>query len=59
MPENVKIKFDKSIINQAEIARRLQISNTYVCLLVSGKRKNVKYIHLINDIVEKSLKRSA
>jgi predicted adenine nucleotide alpha hydrolase (AANH) superfamily ATPase len=46
----------KSIVNQAEIARRLKIDKSYVGLLFSGKRQNEKRINQIRNILLKELK---
>jgi predicted DNA-binding transcriptional regulator len=46
----------KSIINQAEIARRLKIDKSYVGLLFAGKRQNRKRIEQIREILLKELK---
>jgi predicted DNA-binding transcriptional regulator len=46
----------KPIINQAEIARRLEIDRSYVGLLLAGKRQNKKRIEQIREILLKELK---
>lgn len=48
-------QFNKALINQAEIARKLNISKSYVCLLLSGQRKSEKYEKLINALLKKEL----
>jgi len=50
-----KIKIDKKIINQSEIARRLGISKSYVNMILMGWRRSSKYEKLILDIINQSL----
>jgi len=47
----------KRLINQSEIARRLDIDRSYVSLLLTGKRKNEKRIKQIKSIIVKELNR--
>ncbi|MCF8261576.1 MAG: helix-turn-helix domain-containing protein [Melioribacteraceae bacterium] len=53
------IKFDKKLINQAEVARRLEISKSYVSMLLKGDRKNTEMLNKINQIVKESLESKA
>jgi len=46
----------KLIVNQAEIARRLNIDRSYVSLLFSGKRGSAKRIAQIRKILLKEFK---
>jgi len=45
----------KPIINQAEIARRLNLDKSYICLLFAGKRRSKKRIEQIRQILLKEL----
>lgn len=42
---------DKKLINQAEIARRLGISISYVNKILAGKRKSHKYEKEIQKVI--------
>jgi len=46
----------KPIINQAEVARRLGISPSYVCYLWSGKRTNAGRLAQIRHLIATELK---
>ncbi|MGA3285815.1 MAG: hypothetical protein ABSD46_00150 [Bacteroidota bacterium] len=46
----------KLIVNQAEIARRLNIDRSYVSLLFSGKRRSAKRIAQIKQILLREFK---
>jgi len=45
----------KPMVNQAEIARRLNIDKSYVGLLFAGKRKNKKRLEQIRKMLLKEL----
>ena len=49
------LKKIQRIINQAEIARRLNLSKSYVCLLFSGKRKSEQQITRIRELIASEL----
>ncbi len=44
---------------QREISKELGISDAYVSLLLSGKRKNPKMLEKINKVLERKLKKTA
>lgn len=48
--------FNKKLINQAELARKLNISSPYLCLILNGKRKSAKYEKQILDFVKNEFK---
>ncbi len=45
----------KSLINQAELARRLNVSKQYVSLLLSGKRSSADRMEQIMRILHEEL----
>lgn len=47
-----EIKLDRNLINQAEIARRLGVSEALVSLVLNKKRKNDKLLAKIIEIVK-------
>lgn len=49
---NRPIKIDVSLINQAEIARRLNVSPAYINMLLKGKRKSEKYEQRIKQVIQ-------
>jgi len=57
MEKNNKIiKINKRLINKSEIARILGISQPYILLLLSGKRKNKYWLKRIYEIINKEIK---
>ena len=48
------IKIDLAMINQAEIARRLGISQMYVSYILRGMRKSDKYLQQIKELIRES-----
>ncbi|MEG8946635.1 hypothetical protein [Rosettibacter firmus] len=48
----LKLKLDRKLINQAEIARRTGYSEAMISLVLSGKRKNDKLLAKIIEIVK-------
>lgn len=57
MEKNNKImKINKRLINKSEIARMLGISQPYISLLLSGKRKNEYLLQRILEILSKEIK---
>lgn len=48
----LKIKIDRKLINQAEIARRTGYSEAMISLVLSGKRKNDKLMQKIIEIIK-------
>ncbi len=57
MEKNNKIiKINKRLINKSEIARILGISQPYISLLLSGKRKNEYWLQRIIEILNKEIK---
>jgi predicted XRE-type DNA-binding protein len=55
-PITIKINIDKDLVKQSEIARRMKVSRSYVCQLISGKCKNPDRIKQINEIVSQLTK---
>ena len=55
---NQKININKKLINKSEAARQLGISQPYVSLLLSGKRKNDKLLKKILEVVKNAAKES-
>jgi len=53
---NKLIKINKRLINKSEIARILGISQPYISLLLSGKRKNEYWLQRIIEILNKEIK---
>lgn len=53
---NKLIKINKRLINKSEIARILGISQPYISLLLSGKRKNKYWLQRIIEILNKEIK---
>ena len=47
-----EIKLDRKLINQAEIARRLGVSEALVSLVLNKKRKNERLLARIIEIVK-------
>lgn len=45
-------KIDKRLVNQSEISRRIGFSQSYVNLLLNGKRKNEQALNKIYKIIE-------
>lgn len=57
MEKNNKIiKINKRLINKSEIARILGISQPYISLLLSGKRKNKYWLKRIYEVINKEIK---
>lgn len=50
------LKTYKKIPTQRSIAKKLGITEQYVSMIISGKRKSEKYFKLIRDLIEQSLK---
>jgi len=50
------IKIDKKLINQSELARQLDVSPAYICMILQGKRKNEELKKQIITILKNNLK---
>ena len=50
--ENIDIKIDRPLINQAELARRTGYSQAMVSLVLNGKRKNERLMQQILEILK-------
>jgi transcriptional regulator with XRE-family HTH domain len=48
---NKPLKLDKRLVNQTEISRRIGLSQSYVNMLLNGKRKNQKALDKIYKII--------
>lgn len=46
------LKIDKRLVNQTEISRRIGLSQSYVNMLLNGKRKNNKALDKIYRIIK-------
>lgn len=51
-PLKEQVKIDRSLINQAEIARRTGYSEGMISLVLNGKRKNDQLLKKIIEIVQ-------
>lgn len=50
-----KSKVGKYLINHSEVARRLGLSPSYVCMLFNGQRQNLKRMKQIEDLIIEEL----
>lgn len=48
----LKIKIDRKLINQAELARRTGYSEAMISMLLNGKRKNEKLLAQVIEIIK-------
>lgn len=48
----------RQIVNKAEIARHLGISQSYVAKILAGQRKSAKYTRLIHELLQRELIRA-
>jgi len=53
MKEHIKI--DRELINQSEIARRLNISPSYLSMILNGHRKSDKVIKRVNKLLQEQI----
>ena len=53
---NSSIKFPRKLINQAEAARQLNISQSYLSMILNGHRKSEKIVKRLNELFSKYLK---
>lgn len=50
------MKIDKKLINQSELARQLNVTPAYICMILSGKRKSSKLSKRIIEILKDNLR---
>ena len=53
--KNKSVKRDKSLVNKAEIARRLGVSRTYISLILNNKRKAPKMREKITQLLQREI----
>lgn len=55
---NTKIKRqiarEKKVLTQEELAKKLGITQAYLSMILSGKRKNTKVLNDLNQIIRKA-----